>query len=36
MNNTSNAKRPYVAPTLERRGQLSKITAAAKGVSGPA
>jgi hypothetical protein len=27
MENTSNVKRPYVAPTLERRGKLSEITA---------
>ena len=28
MNHTADTKRAYVAPTLERRGQLSQITAA--------
>ena len=27
MNHTADTKRAYVAPTLERRGQLSQITA---------
>jgi len=34
MNHTSNVKRPYAAPTLERRSKLSEITAVVKGVSG--
>jgi len=28
MNNTVETKRPYVAPTLERRGLLRQVTAA--------
>ncbi len=34
MNQTCHTKRAYVAPTLERRGQLSQITADACPVSG--
>ena len=35
MDNGTVIKRAYVAPTLERRGQLSQITAMAKGSPGP-